>query len=89
MRITHVPAVLMLLVMAFPVQAADAANGEQTPTEKLCADYARKQSVLEKRMRRGMHDWERPRLQKQLDKVRADAARMCKPPANPAGAARP
>lgn len=61
------------LVLVMPL-----ARAEQTPQEKLCADYERKQTMLERRLRLGTHGWERPRIQKQLDKVKADRAAQCK-----------
>lgn len=79
-------AAVMLACSLLLGSAAHAA--EVTQTEKLCAGYEKKQIMLEKRMRLGMRSWERPKLQAQLDKVRADRAKFCPKPVSPA-AARP
>lgn len=88
-------ALVSVLLGLLVVGSAPALAGEQTAVEKLCDGYARKQAMLERRMKIGTKAWERPRLQQQLDKVKADRASFCPAaasapaPAAPAPATKP
>lgn len=63
---------------------------EVTQVEKLCAGYAKKKAMLEKRQRRGMHGWERPKIKAQLDKIAEDSSKFCpKAPVAPGVASSP
>lgn len=80
--------IVAVLLASTLLLISSARAAEVTQTERLCAGYEKKQKMLEKRMRLGMRSWEKPKLQSQLDQVRADRAKFCPKPATPA-AARP
>ena len=65
-------ALILALAAAGMAQAA-----ELTAGEKLCADYAHKKVMLEKRLRRGARPWEKARIQAELNKIAADTAKFC------------
>lgn len=72
---------LSALLLAGPAMAA-----EMTPMEKLCAGYEKKKLMLEKRLKRGTREWERPRIQQQLDQIATDSAKHCGKPVPPPAA---
>lgn len=58
------------------VQAA-----ELTAMEKLCAGYESKKAMLDKRVKRGVHPWEKEKIKAQYDQLAADSAKHCAKPA--------
>lgn len=58
------------------VQAA-----ELTAMEKLCAGYESKKAMLDKRVKRGVHPWEKEKIKAQYEQLAADSAKHCAKPA--------
>lgn len=70
-----------LFLFSFLVLAPFAGAAELTAMERLCASYEKKKSMLQQRVKRGVHAWEKEKIKAQFATLEADSAKHCSKPA--------
>lgn len=70
-----------LFLLGFLVLAPFASAAELTAMERLCASYEKKKIMLQQRVKRGVHAWEKDKIKEQFATLEADSAKHCSKPA--------
>lgn len=73
--------VVMLMSLGAIAWFSSAQAAELTAMEKLCAGYEGKKAMLDKRVKRGVHPWEKEKIKAQYEQLAADSAKHCAKPA--------
>lgn len=79
-RYLPVPSFVLIassLLFIFVALAQSVMAAELTAMERLCASYEKKKIMLEKRVKRGVHPWEKEKIKEQFAKLAADSAKHC------------
>lgn len=70
-----------LFLLGFFVLLPFAHAAELTAMERLCASYEKKKIMLQQRVKRGVHAWEKDKIKEQFATLEADSAKHCSKPA--------
>lgn len=70
-----------LFLLGFFVLLPFVRAAELTAMERLCASYEKKKIMLQQRVKRGVHAWEKDKIKEQFATLEADSAKHCSKPA--------
>lgn len=66
-----------LFLLGFFVLLPFVRAAELTAMERLCASYEKKKIMLQQRVKRGVHAWEKDKIKEQFATLEADSAKHC------------